>query len=249
MKRILTSFGLAVGLVLGLAGVAQAHTGSVTATQSCTEVTVTATLDSNVSADRTYTVTSTIPGITGSSGSGPGTGAVVYTQTIPSDGTLAGSATLTIFGNEDQEFSTTAYIEPVGDCPTPPPPPCEQTEAGCPTPPPPPPTCDNTPSLCPTPTPPPPTCDTDPSLCPTPTPTPTPTPVPSPTPPPVKDCKPQNFPCWHPSHQPSKPGPGSGGPSTAFTGLPPNAGPIAAAGIALLFVAALALRLGRRRYS
>lgn len=116
MKKFLAALVIAGAAILGTAGVASAHTGNVSITQDCDTLHVAVNLDHNVSADRSVTVTSTIPGIVPNItnqhfNSSYGN---IYTADINSQyGSKAGTVTLTIDAGQQQEFTTSATVDTV----------------------------------------------------------------------------------------------------------------------------------------
>jgi hypothetical protein len=107
MNKLIAMAVLTAGLFVGMASAA-AHTGGISASENCESYTVTATLDSNVSADRTYTVS--IGGTVVDSGNLAGPQTLTYTGPAP----VTGNAVLTI-GTEN---TYTAPLVPAQDCQT-----------------------------------------------------------------------------------------------------------------------------------
>ncbi len=107
MRKLIGMGVLTAGLFVGMASAA-AHTGGISASENCESYTVTATLDSNVSTDRTYTVS--IGGTPVDSGNLAGPQTLTYTGPAP----VTGNAVLTI-GTEN---TYTAPLVPAQDCQT-----------------------------------------------------------------------------------------------------------------------------------
>ena len=178
MRKARTILGVAVTIaavallaIVGLATAGSAHTGSTFAQQTCNGWQATVSLDNNVTADRTVTITSTIPGTPASTVLHQDTtknpGPVVVWEYDGAENNLTGTVTLVI---TPDTFGDHSSIVPAEGC-TPPP------------------TCETDASLCPPPPPPAPTCATDASLSPPPVTPPTATPpAPPVAPPPAPVC-------------------------------------------------------------